>query len=713
MRLVDLDRPLRRLIRGAPSVMCLLLAWLVLPSAATAAPAAKLTIHTEAVPTRFSAADTEKCLQSVGVAAELPSCDAYQVTVVNSGALPTSKPLTLTDVLPAGLHVVPSGGEDQVRFFLGKNQEKVLFEGEKLEESLCKPEESSVSCEFSEPLLPDQRLELKIYMTTEPGAIGAVNTASVVEAGGGEPASTSEDDVIGSTLPPFGASGFSSTITRSDGGLETQAGAHPYEFTNRIDLNTKFALSTNDQIEGLSVQGVRDVVVDLPLGFLGSATATPLCTFAQLESPPQSCPPDTLVGHLGTEPGVTASANSPIYNMVPERGAAAEFGFRDLLYGTHVIVANVAPTPAGYVLRATAREVPEISLTDIVTTFFGDPAARNGGGALPAAMFTNPSDCSGQPLITTVHMDSWQNPGRFNPDGTPNLENPAWVSTASESPAVTGCNQLRFIPEAFSVKPETATADVPTGLYFDLKLPQPETPETLATPPLRDASVTLPEGLTLDPSAASGLESCSEAQIGWLGTHGPKGEASANRGLTNFTAAAPGCPEASKVASVAVTSPLIPGTLEGSVFLARQFENPYNSLLAGYVVIDDPTTGTIVKIPGEIKTNPETGQITGIFNENPQFPFSELKIHFFGGPRGDLATPEACGTYTTTSDLMPWSAPNPARTRPRLTASKSTMAASAPSPRPSQPARLRRRPGASARSCCPSAAKTTNRASAA
>ncbi|MFI5091263.1 MAG: hypothetical protein ACHP7P_14535, partial [Terriglobales bacterium] len=239
-----------------------------------------------------------------------------------------------------------------------------------------------------------------------------------------------------------------------------------------------------------------------------------------------------------------------------------------------------------------------------------------------------------------------------NADGTPNVEGPGWTSMKSESPPVTGCNALRFEPEAFSFKPETSTADAPTGATFDLRIPQSETPGTLATPPLRNASVTLPAGLTVDPSAASGLAACSEAQIGWLGPVSPT-----NRGLSNFTEAAPSCPDASKIGELEITTPLIEGKLHGSVYLAKQGENPFGSLLAGYIVVDDEATGTIVKIPGELRTDPHTGQITGVFEENPQLPFSELKIHFFGGPRGDLATPEACATYTTTSDLSPWSAP--------------------------------------------------------
>jgi hypothetical protein len=427
---------------------------------------------------------------------------------------------------------------------------------------------------------------------------------------------------------------------------DVQAGEHPYEFVTRIDLNSKMGFDPESQLVPTTVgHGVRDVVVDLPLGFLGSTQATPKCTWAQLTSFPQSCPLDTLVGTITTAPLEQASVVGGLFNMVPEHGVAAEFGFKDILFNTHAITAGVVPTPAGYVLRATAREIPDVRLTSVTTTLYGDPAAKTAAG-LPSAQLTNPSDCSGKPVDTTVYMDSWEHPGASNADGTPNLEDPAWASKTSQSPPVTGCNELRFSPEAFTVKPETSTADTPTGLSFELKIPQPEAPGTLATPPLRDASVTLPLGLTVDPSAASGLAACSEAQIGWLGGS-----------VTNFTAAPPTCPEASKVGSVEVLTPLLAKPLVGSVYLATQDENPFHTLLAGYIVIDDPATGTVVKIAGNLTPNPQTGQITGVFDENPQLPFSDLKLHFFGGSRGDLATPEGCGTYTTTSDLMPWSAP--------------------------------------------------------
>ena len=396
-----------------------------------------------------------------------------------------------------------------------------------------------------------------------------------------------------------------------------------------------------------------------------------------------------------TEPLITGAVNGPVYNMVPKKGAVAEFAFDDLLYHSHTIVASIAPTPEGYVARAVSREIPDVALTNILSTFYGFPAERYDESHLTCVwtgneaseyqnstctevngshegeyelqpsnepltpMFTMPADCSGQSLKTKLYMDDYEDPARIEGDGAPvDLEEPAWNETVAESPPVTGCDALRFVPELFNAKPDTSTADSPTGLSFELKLPQPEGAGTLGTPPLRDTSVTLPAGLIPNPSAASGLTGCSEAQIGWLGSTGPHGEALPNQGLTNFTAAAPECPAGSTTGAVEVSTPLLEKPVVGEMYLAKQDENPFGSILAGYIVIDDPTTGVIVKLPGRLTLDPHTGQVTGVFDEAPQMPFSDLKLRFFGGERGKLATPTSCGTFTTSGLLTPWSAPD-------------------------------------------------------
>ncbi len=94
------------------------------------------------------------------------------------------------------------------------------------------------------------------------------------------------------------------------------------------------------------------------------------------------------------------------------------------------------------------------------------------------------------------------------------------------------------------------------------------------------------------------------------------------------------------------------------MYLAAQNENPFHTLLAMYAVIDDPTTGVLIKLPGRVDTDPSTGQVTTTFSELPQFPVGDFKLHLFGGARAPLSTPEGCGTYTTDSTLTPWSAPD-------------------------------------------------------
>ena len=178
-------------------------------------------------------------------------------------------------------------------------------------------------------------------------------------------------------------------------------------------------------------------------------------------------------------------------------------------------------------------------------------------------------------------------------------------------------------------------------------MPQTETVGVPATPTLKKIVTTLPEGFTVDPSAGDGLQACSEAQIGWL-----------HESDLSFNAAPPQCPEASKIGSLELETPLIPHKLEGAMYLANQNENPFGTTLAAYVVVDDPITGVLIKIAGKFIANMETGRLTAEFDENPNLPFSDLKLHFFGGPRAELATPESCGTFTTTSELVPYSFPD-------------------------------------------------------
>src|SRR6202020_3678793 len=102
------------------------------------------------------------------------------------------------------------------------------------------------------------------------------------------------------------------------------------------------------------------------------------------------------------------------------------------------------------------------------------------------------------------------------------------------------------------------------------------------------------------------LLACSNAEIGFTG-------ANPQTGTDEFTPSAPSCPEASKVATVKIDTPLLPNPLEGAVYLAAPqnfsgpLENPFGSLVALYLVAEDPVSGVVVKLPGKVTPDPVTG----------------------------------------------------------------------------------------------------------
>ncbi len=625
---------------------------LLAASAAAATPSPAWTVDSLTLPTNFSSAADSSCrlaYMTNDIGSQPDACNEYEVTIANAGSVPTDgSTITITDTLPAGVTLRPIAGGQPVSLIESQTGSDLG--------SQCTAVAQTVTCQVSASIRPDNVLELDIFTYVNPGTTGSLPNSTTVAGGGAPSAFGSVMAQISAFSPGFGVAGFSAYIAGPGGQPDTQAGDHPYELTTRIDLNNLTGQTPTGGTSQTAVEDPKDVVVDLPLGFMGSAVSAPRCTFAALAAQNpigagiSDCPPDSQVGTLTSETfynvgyPVPQASNQPgngipIYNMTPEKGVAAEFGYQDPLRATHVLYARVVPSPAGYVVQVTSRDIPEVPITNIAVAFFGNPSARDGNTSTPSATFTNPSDCNGQPLVTKMFIDSWQHPGRLHPDGTPDLSDPNWVSASATTPPVTGCEKLRF-QSSISLQPDTTVADSPSGVHVDIKVPQSEDPNAPATPPLKDASVTLPPGFTVDPSSADGLGACSPPEIAL------------------DSAASPTCPDNSKIGSVELKTPLIPGTLTGSIYLATQFDNPFHSLLAAYIVVDDPTTGVVVKIPGNLTPDPNTGQLTGVFDNNPQFPFSELKLDFKGGSGGVLATPQSCGTFTSNASFSPWSAPD-------------------------------------------------------
>jgi hypothetical protein len=475
--------------------------------------------------------------------------------------------------------------------------------------------------------------------------------------------------------PGFGIKSFEVSFLNQDGSPDTQAGSHPYEMTTNIAFNTTVLRreATADSPYKLQPDGAfKDVIVDLPPGLIGDPNATAAkCTLRQLDlakgtGGPESgglCPAESKLGELevefGDKPGGTFEPiRESVYNMVPPRGVAVQIG-------AHFIVPNVfinVGVKAGgdYPVQAASLNAPVVEpVTTTRFTIFGVA----GSGQSRKAFLTLPTGCTG-PLRSSVSADSYQNPGHYVSAG-------AVTSDAAGNPvALSGCSRLEF-PPTITVAPDVPDASTSTGLTVGVHVSQKAAlnPDGLAESSLRNTTVTLPEGVALNPAGADGLQACSQGLAGFTGFTEFNSEFEPGVKTATFTPEmpeplAPGsnfCPDGSKIGTVKINTPLLPNPLEGAVYLAAQNANPFGSLVAMYLIAEDPVSGTIIKLTGEVSLS-ETGQIVTTFKNTPDLPFEELELHFFGGERAPLTTPSRCGTYTTNASFTPWDGKGPVNT---------------------------------------------------
>ncbi len=439
-----------------------------------------------------------------------------------------------------------------------------------------------------------------------------------------------------------------------------QAGAHE-------DLTTAFDFKHNGS--GQTVNDLRTVAVNLPAGFTGSSTATPTCTQAQLLGitfipssgiPGTNCPPDSQVGIITVE--ITAgligvqAVTAPVYNMeLTTFGLAAQFGFKIL---TNTVQIDITVRPGDTGITATSPNIEKVSEPHgIVLTFWGLPASKihdaerglecirptpgpefpecfNGGEQIntPVRPFlSNPTSCG--PMHASIEAESWEEAG-------------TWAHSEVEVTPTTGCERVHFDP-TIEATPTTRSAESSSGLIVSLGVPQTwENPDTLATSNLKDVTVALPEGYTVNPSQGSGLAGCTPAQYEAETSSSPPGA---------------GCPPESKLGTVEIETPVLAEKIDGNVYLAKPFDNPFDSLLALYVVAKAPDRGVIVKTAGKVTPDPVTGRLTSTFENTPQQPFSHFFLKFRQGAASPLVSPPACGTYTILADFTPWSAPEEPR----------------------------------------------------
>jgi hypothetical protein len=437
--------------------------------------------------------------------------------------------------------------------------------------------------------------------------------------------------------------GSVSAVARNQNGtLNLQAGSHPYSYS------VSFALNSNSS--GFTVGGqARNLIVQLPPGLIGNPKATPQCSRAQFEGGQPKCPAASQIGILQANIAGLGEASGPVYNLEPPPGSAGQIAFSVVSFNS-LQLASVQ-TDNGYGIEVGAYNLPleAISATE---TIWGVPAdkAHNserlcGGGSLetgcasavkPEAFLTLPTQCSTPPEIRL----------RANSQLTPDVyaEESAPVLAASGQPsALFGCSNVPFSPK-IAAAPTSRLAQNPSGLDFELTLPNQglTSPGAVAETQPETTEVALPEGITLNPSAAEGLATCSPAQYAAETADSAPGE---------------GCPEGAKLGSLVARSPLLDEAIEGSLYLATPHDNPFDSLIALYMVGRAPERGVLVKQAGVVRPDPVTGQLVTTFSDLPPVPYSSFDLHFREGGRAPLVTPQACGSYQTTSNLTPFSRP--------------------------------------------------------
>jgi hypothetical protein len=493
---------------------------------------------------------------------------------------------------------------------------------------------ATVRCSRKDLLAPGQEYPPLTIVTALGADAPDLATATATVSGGGAPPASGEIEFPIQPALPFGLSRWTSMLLGTEGNEYTQAGGHPLLGKAEVVMNRKRGLGPGSE---LPVEQVKQVIADLPPGVLGNQLALPkLC-----HSVSDDCPRESQVGFarlfLGGQEG-GAGVSAPISAYEPEFGLPAEFAFKDIAGNVYTFSPRLRPED-GYAVSLELGAAPKVKFLESSVTLcdFGVKIevteCFNPGepGANPKPLFTTPTHC-GVPLTTRVRLDSWEHPSF--------IEGPPFTGAA-----MTGCDKVPFEPRA-DLRPTSHRADSPTGLDVELTMPTNglEEPDGIAQSNLREARVTFPEGMAVNPSAAAGLSACSLAQVGF--------EERGGKLVPNDDPVT--CPESSKIGSVEIKSPVLNDTLKGEVYIATQGAVE-GSLVGFFMVFDSPKNGILVKLPARVTPDPRTGQLTVTVPESPQQPFSAVRMHFPGGPQATLLTPPKCGTYQIKNELVPWS----------------------------------------------------------
>lgn len=577
------------------------------------------------------------------------------LTVTNLGEAPidgSENPVVVTDELPDGIIVTGVEAVAGERDIDGPMD--CLIEGPAL-----------LVCTFEGTLPPYEALEIEVFatLTENPPAVDGPGHVTVVGGGASSTEATQEIKVSPDKVK-FGLERFSAEAEEEGGVPASQAGGHPFQLTTTLQFNSgamKPAASRNKSEVEQPAQP-RNVHFTLPAGLVGNARIVPPCDldlfYKEKGIVTNECPDESAIGVAAatviekTNVGFIRLA-VPVFNLPAGEGEPARFGFT--AGGAPVVIDTAVAPDDHYRVVATVRNATQIAqLLSASVSLWGVPGDQRhdisrgwncvfryevlGPCEPPAkhpevAFLRQPVDCS-VPLQFALAAEPW------------NVPVGSGVAASSFTGGLlTGCNQVPFRP-TISSSPISKRAGSASGLEFELSMPNSGllSSNAIAEGQPKKVEVALPDGMTVNPSQAEGLAACTPTDF-------------VKETANSFSGQ--GCPEAAKIGSVEISTPLLEEEAHGSVYLASPFDNPFNSLLALYMVARIPERGILVKQAGKVELDPGTGQLVTTFDDLPQLPFDTFKLHFFGGDRAPLVMPSKCGSYDVLARFTPWSASDP------------------------------------------------------
>jgi hypothetical protein len=493
----------------------------------------------------------------------------------------------------------------------------------------------------------------------------------------------------------------------------TQAGGHPpIGFTQYIIRHSTVVPGVVEPVEEdpLDVppyadRTVKTLRVDLPPGLTVNPQATEKCSRAAFETKVETepgkfvqvpnCPKGSVVGReevtlvVNTANAVPAPSppappgtflpkgfviapdpakgtKVPVYNIEPDPGEPARFGFVIAFSKVVFLETEVAwenDFHESFTIPLPEPSAPFSTLKSRLVNL-GQDAGNIEAAAGNGTYITNPTTCFDPTELSTLYStwfraESWGEPNPTFPVGsTP------WEAKLPPGVEATGCDDVPF-DIGLSITPGTTAVDSPapativTTLPFDpakeggeVEEVGPDEFEGISQSHVRKAEIQMPAGMGLNPAGAQELAACTDAQF--------------KKGVRTGTNE---CPAASDIGTVEVDSPPLAEPLTGDAYVGeQQSANPESGDLYRILIeAKSDKEGIVARLVGRVKADAKTGQLTaeiyddlsGEFTDQPaglpQVPFEEVRLHLDGSQRV-LTSPPTCSSEGT-SKFEPWARP--------------------------------------------------------